>query len=68
MIFGIPLAILLGIATILSVFTTFSFGIAMHVYHKPVFKYHRFFAFITITLAVIHAILAILLWFFGILI
>lgn len=68
MILGIPLAIWFGILTIASVFTTASFGIAVHVFRKNVFKYHKFFAFLTMTLAVIHAILALMLWFFGIVI
>lgn len=68
MILGIPLAVWLGILTITSVFTTAGLGIAMHVYNKNVFRYHKFFAFLTITLALIHAIFALLLWFFGIVI
>ncbi len=68
MIFGIPLAIILGILTIIFVFATASFGIAVHVYHKPVFKYHKAFAFITLGLALVHAVLAFLLWFYGIII
>jgi len=68
MVLGIPLAIWFGILTIILVFTTASFGIAMHVFRKNVFKYHRFFAFSTIIFAVIHAVLVILLWFYGIVI
>lgn len=66
MIFGIPLAIIFGIATIISLLITASFGLAVFKYHKPVFKYHKFFAFLTVTLAIIHLILAYLLWFRGI--
>jgi hypothetical protein len=68
MIFGVPLAIWFWILTISSVFTTASLGIAMHMFRKNVFKYHRFFAFLSLSLAVIHATLAILLWSFGIII
>jgi hypothetical protein len=68
MILGIPLAVWLGILTIISLFTTLSLGIAMHVYKKNVFKYHRFFAFTTGTLALIHLVFGYLLWFKGILI
>jgi len=68
MIFPLPLAIIFGILTILSLFTTASFGIAFHKYHKPVFRFHKFFAFTTLTLAIIHLILAYLLWFNGIII
>jgi hypothetical protein len=63
---NIPLAIWFGIATIASLFTTFSLGIALYVYKKPVFNYHRFFAFLTIILAGVHVTLSILLWFFGV--
>lgn len=68
MILDIPLAVWFGILTLISLFITFSLGIAMHVYKKPVFKYHKIFAFITITLAFFHAVFALLLWFFGIVI
>lgn len=66
MIFGIPLAVYLGIATYLSLVTTASLGIAMHKFHKQVFAYHRFFAILTLTLATIHFVLGFLLWFRGI--
>ncbi|MFA4952755.1 MAG: hypothetical protein WC584_00880 [Candidatus Pacearchaeota archaeon] len=52
MIFEIPLVIILGIATIVSVFITASFGMAMHIFKKDVFKYHKLFASLTITLAI----------------
>jgi predicted anti-sigma-YlaC factor YlaD len=68
MILNMPLAIWFGILTILSLFVTFSLGIAMHVFRKPVFKYHKTFAFLTMMLGIVHTILAVLLWFFGILI
>jgi hypothetical protein len=63
MILGIPLTIWLGILTALSLFTTFSLGIALHVFRKNVFKYHRFFAILTVFLVLIHITLAFLLWF-----
>jgi hypothetical protein len=66
MILGIPLAIWLGFITFASLVVTVSLGVAMFYFQKKVFKYHRFFAFFTITIAVIHFILAILLWFFGV--
>lgn len=68
MIFGIPLAIIFGMATIISVFITASLGIATHIFKKNVFNYHKYFAFLTIILAIIHATLAFLLWFYGIII
>jgi hypothetical protein len=66
MILGIPLAIWFGLLTITSVFTTASLGVAVQVFKKPVFKYHKFFAALTVTLAITHLILAYLLWFKGI--
>lgn len=66
MVFYFPLAIWLGIATIVSLFTTLSLGIALHNFHKNVFRYHRFFAFFTGLMAIIHMIFAILLFFYGI--
>ncbi len=66
MLFGIPIAVLLGFLTIILLFTTATFGILVHVYKKPVFKYHKLFAFLTLISAVAHLILAFLLWFYGI--
>jgi hypothetical protein len=69
MIFGIPLAILLGILTFISLITTALFGIAVFKFGKAnLFRYHKFFAFTTITIAVIHFVFAFLLWFKGIVI
>jgi hypothetical protein len=65
-ILGIPLTIWLGFITFACLLTTVSLGVAMFYFQKPVFKYHRFFAFTTITLATIHLILGFLLWFMGI--
>lgn len=65
---SLPLAIWFGIFTIISLFTTASLGIAMYYFKKKVFRYHKIFAFITILLAMVHMILATLLWFFGIVI
>lgn len=66
MFLNIPLAIWFGGLTFISLFTTASLGVAFHVYRKNVFKYHRMFAFLTMILAVIHVILAVLLWFFAV--
>jgi hypothetical protein len=67
MIFGIPLAIWLGILTFISLFITASFGIAVFKFNKShLFKYHKAFAFVTVTLAICHLIFAFLLWFKGI--
>ena len=66
MILGIPLAVWLGALTFTSLIITASLGVAFHVFHKNVFKYHRLFAFITIGIATVHAIIAFLLWFAGI--
>ena len=66
MIFGLPLAVIFGILTIISLFTTASLGIATHVYKKNVFKFHMFFAFTTLTLALIHLILVFMWLYLGI--
>jgi hypothetical protein len=66
MLLNIPTAIWFGFLTFASLITTASLGIAVHVFKKNVFNIHRFFAFTTIILAIIHFILAILLWFYGI--
>jgi hypothetical protein len=68
MVFVFPIAIWFGILTIISLFTTLSLGVAFHKYHKNVFKYHRFFAFLTGALALVHLVFAYLLWFMGIII
>ena len=67
MILGLPLAIWFGFLTFISLFTTASLGIAVFKFNKShLFKYHKTFAFITITLAICHLVLAFLLWFKGI--
>lgn len=66
MILKIPLAIWFGILTIISLFITAGLGFANYKLHKNVFKQHMFFAFLTIILAIIHLILAYLLFFKGI--
>ncbi len=65
-ILGLPLMAWLGILTFCSLVTTVSLGVAMHVYKKNVFKYHRFFAITTITIAMAHVTLTTLFVFFGI--
>ncbi|MDD5651038.1 MAG: hypothetical protein PHF86_11585 [Candidatus Nanoarchaeia archaeon] len=68
MLLNIPTAIWFGFLTFTSLFTTASLGVAVFYFRKNVFNYHRFFALITVSLALIHLTLAILLWFFGVLI
>jgi len=65
MLFNVPFAIWLGIAALLSLTATISFGVAMFYFKKKVFKLHRIFAYVTIILVIIHVIFAILLWFYG---
>ena len=48
--------VILGISTYVSLVTTFSLGIAMHKFHKPVLKSHKFFAFLTVIIATIHMV------------
>ena len=64
MLFDIPFAIWLGILALISFFITLSLGIAMTRFKKKVFKYHRIFSYLTVTIVAIHVIFSILLWFF----
>ena len=66
MVFGFPIAIWFGIFTFLSLVTTVILGIVFHWYHKPVFRYHKFFAFLTLLLALIHITYVILNIYFRI--
>lgn len=54
---------LLGVVLITLVLTTGGLGIAMVVYGKPVFVAHMIFAGLSITLALVHAIVGIV-WFY----
>jgi len=53
----------MGIALLIFIFTTVTLGIAMVVFAKPVFVAHMIFAGFSLTLAIAHAIVAIV-WFF----
>jgi hypothetical protein len=68
MILHLPIAIWFGMLTIISLFTTASLGIASLVFKKNVFNFHKFFAFTTLGLALLHLILGVMLWFFGVVI
>ncbi|MDO9371925.1 MAG: hypothetical protein Q7U07_04960 [Gammaproteobacteria bacterium] len=54
---------LMGSVLLIGIFTTLSLGIAMALYNKPVFVAHMVFAGITATLALIHAVTA-MVWFY----
>lgn len=68
MIYNLPLAIWFGILTFICLFTTASLGIAVHVFHKNVFRFHKAFAFLTVIFALVHLVLGVMLWFYGIVI
>jgi len=53
----------MGISLVLLVLTTAGLGLAMVLYQKPVFVAHMIFAGMTVTLALVHAIAA-MIWFF----
>ncbi|MEO5573716.1 MAG: hypothetical protein ABIR48_04455 [Gammaproteobacteria bacterium] len=53
----------MGITLLIGVLVTAGLGIAMGVYGKPVFVAHMLSAGLTVTLAIIHAVVAIV-WFF----
>jgi hypothetical protein len=54
---------IMGITLLIFIVTTVSLGVAMVVFAKPVFIAHMIFAGFSLTLAVAHAIVAIV-WFF----
>jgi hypothetical protein len=53
---------LMGIALLICMLTTAGLGIAMAIYGKKVFVAHTVFAGLSITLAIVHAVVAIV-WF-----
>jgi hypothetical protein len=65
MIFGIPLAIWFGMLTIISLFLAAFFGAATMYLKKNWFMQHKTFAILTVCLALVHLVFAVLLWFFG---
>jgi hypothetical protein len=54
---------IMGIALLVFIITTVSLGVAMVVFAKPVFLPHMIFAGFSLTLAIVHSIVAIV-WFF----
>jgi pheromone shutdown protein TraB len=54
---------LMGLLLLLTLFTTLALGLAMALYNKPVFVAHMVFAGITATLALAHAVVAVV-WFY----
>jgi len=54
---------IMGITLLIFIVTTVSLGVAMVVFAKPVFVAHMVFAGFSLTLAIAHAIVAIV-WFF----
>ncbi len=63
LIFGLRDTIFFGILTIILLFITAGTGIIFHYFHKPVFRFHRFFAYLTLAVALIHALLVFLAYF-----
>ena len=59
LILGLRDTIFLGILTITSLIITIIMGVMFHYFHRPVFKFHRFFGFLTLAIALIHALLVI---------
>lgn len=53
----------MGITLLVGILTTAALGIAMGIYAKPVFVAHMVSAGLTVTLAIIHAIVA-MVWFY----
>jgi hypothetical protein len=64
LIFGKPLIMYLGIITLLSFMLTFTIGFLNYRGIKTIpFKWHPVFAVISITLALIHGIMGVLIYF-----
>ncbi|MBI2045200.1 hypothetical protein HYT23_04020 [Candidatus Pacearchaeota archaeon] len=53
----VRIAILLGISTYVSLIITITLAIAMTKFHKPLLKYHKFFAYLPFALATIHLLI-----------
>ena len=53
----------MGISLVILILTTAGLGLAMVLYRKPVFVAHMIFAGMSVTLALVHA-LAAMIWFF----
>ncbi len=64
MLLKIPLAIWLGMLTFIFLVITIILGMLV-LKNKVKFRYHKFFAILTICVAVVHVVFAVLLWFFG---
>ena len=54
---------LMGLALLISILTTAGLGIAMALYGKQAFILHTLFAGFSVTLAIVHAVVAIV-WFY----
>lgn len=54
---------LMGLLLLISMLTTAGLGIAMGIYGKPVFVAHMVFAGLSVTLAIVHAVVAVV-WFY----
>lgn len=66
MLLGVPLAIWFGFVALIFLIITLIFGAGRKYFKQKGFKYHILFAIISIVLLIIHVILAVSLWFFGI--
>lgn len=60
LILGLRDTVFLGILTLISLLLTITTAVMFHYYHRPVFRFHRFFGFSTLTFAVLHALLVLL--------
>jgi len=60
----IPITVILSILTFVLAMFTATLGFILHTYHKPVFNYHRAFAYLTIIIALINSIFIIKGYYF----
>ncbi len=68
MLLGIPLAIWTGVIAFVFILITFNLGLFRKHFKQGGFKYHRLFAVLSVIMLVIHFVLAMALWFYGVLI
>ena len=68
MLLDVPLAIWVGIVAMAFVILTFMFGLERKRLGQRWFRYHRYLAYASIVLLLVHAVLAFMLWFMGIVI
>jgi DMSO/TMAO reductase YedYZ heme-binding membrane subunit len=68
MLFGIPLTVWFGILGFIFILLTLGIAMAISYLKKPYLNYHKLLAIIAFIVILIHVVLAVLWFFFGIII